>query len=126
MHHDYMLGRANCAEFLRRDFTLPVDGVVMDGQWTEGHIDAFAQHVSQPGHVPIIPLVGGAAMPQPVPTWPADQLNPENYRHDIERRFRGVLGTFGFRGKAAAVALQCAVAYYAIDATKAYLSKAHL
>lgn len=72
--------------------------------------------------------VGGAAMPQPVPTWPAEQLNPENYRHDIERRFRGVLGTFGFRGKAAAAALQlqCAGADYAIDAMKAYLSKAHL
>jgi len=126
MHHDYMLGRTNCANFLRRDFTLPCDGAVMDGQWTEAQKTAFGRDVSQSGHVPIIPLVGRARQPQPTPPWPAGQLNPENYRFDIRRRFRGVLGTFGFRGKAAAIALQCSAADYAIDAIKAYLAKAHL
>jgi hypothetical protein len=124
MHHDYMLGRKNCADFLRRDFTLPLENPVVRGQWTDPQIKRFAQCVSHKDHVPLIPLVD--IPEQPLPAWPAHQLNPENYRDAIEQRFRGVLGTWGWWAKVAAYALQRSFANHAIEVMKDYLKKVHL
>jgi hypothetical protein len=55
--HDFQLGRRNCQQFLRKSFLLPADNVV----------------VGRPGATesqPVIPLVGSAAEPVPLPKWP--------------------------------------------------------
>jgi hypothetical protein len=55
--HDFQLGRRNCQQFLRNGFLLPADNVI----------------VGRPGTTqlqPIIPLLGSAADPIPLPKWP--------------------------------------------------------
>jgi hypothetical protein len=55
--HDFQLGRRNCQQFLRTAFLLPSDNVVI-GQ------------ANGPTLQPVIPLVGAAADPIPLPKWP--------------------------------------------------------
>jgi hypothetical protein len=55
--HDFQLGRRNCQQFLRSAFLLPADNVIV------GRSDGPAQQ-------PVIPLVGSAADPIPLPKWP--------------------------------------------------------
>jgi hypothetical protein len=55
--HDFQLGRRNCQQFLRNSFLLPADNVI----------------VGRPGTTqlqPIIPLLGSAVDPIPLPKWP--------------------------------------------------------
>jgi hypothetical protein len=55
--HDFQLGRRNCQQFLRSFFWVPSDNLVAGGPATGGR-------------KPIIPLVGKAADPVPLPRWP--------------------------------------------------------
>ncbi|MGY8681841.1 hypothetical protein Q2941_29255 [Bradyrhizobium sp. UFLA05-153] len=55
--HDFQLGRRNCQHFLRSSFLLPADNVIVG-----------KRGATQPQ--PIIPLVGSAAAPIPLPKWP--------------------------------------------------------
>ncbi len=55
--HDFQLGRRNCQQFLLNSFLLPPDNVI----------------VGRPGTtemLPVIPLVGSAVDPIPLPKWP--------------------------------------------------------
>jgi hypothetical protein len=115
MRHDYFLGRRNCQDFLRKTFRLdPSNPVFVNGNAAPGE------------KRPVIPLCGSAAVEQPLPKWPVNALNPENYRRQIKNRFRGVLGTQGFLGRAAAVALQQWLAREAIGSIDKYLDDAKL
>ena len=55
--HDFQLGRRNCQQFLRTAFLLPADNVIIGG-------------ANGPAMQPVIPLVGSAADPIPLPKWP--------------------------------------------------------
>ena len=55
--HDFQLGRRNCQHFLRNSFLLPTGNVIV-GRAHGG------------GMQPVIPLVGSAADPVPLPKWP--------------------------------------------------------
>jgi hypothetical protein len=55
--HDFQLGRRNCQQFLRNSFRLPAENVII------GRSEAT-------GLQPVIPLVGSAADPIPLPKWP--------------------------------------------------------
>ena len=76
-HHDFMLGRYNCQQFLKKHFTLPCEEAGDAG----GRNPLFAvaellhaHRVTPPGkrsaELPIIPCVGTAAAPLPQPEWP--------------------------------------------------------
>ncbi len=83
--------------------------------------------------LPIVPLVGAAAVPESLDPWPKGKLDPETLRDPIEARFRAVFeqelsgnamqAALGWLG---AHATQSYVADYVVSAMKAYLAKAGL
>lgn len=131
MRFDYLLGRANCQAFLREEFVL-ADNNPLFAKWTPDHRRDFAPP-GGPGFLPIIPLVGDAAVPEALDPWPKGKLNPEIYRDTIEARFRAIFETelsggplksaLGFIG---AHTTQKYVADYVINGMKSYLAKADL
>jgi len=106
MRHDYLLGRANCQAFLATEFTLHEDNPVFaNGMWTPAQKDASAEVARKfspgglrPEFLPIIPLLGDAAVPETLEPWPRHQLDPEIYRDAIEARFKAVLEYEGSSG----------------------------
>jgi hypothetical protein len=91
MRHDYLLGRANCQEFLhssssymrttRYSRTL---GRLIEKQ-------ALGQDVNGERYLPIIPLLGNAAVPETRDPWPRHLLDPTIYRDAIEKRFKAIV-----------------------------------
>jgi len=55
--HDFQLGRRNCQLFLAESFTVQANGIVQGRR-------------ADNGEVPVVPLVGSAAEPTPLPRWP--------------------------------------------------------
>jgi hypothetical protein len=131
MRFDYLLGRANCQDFLRSTFVLSEKNPLFS-DWTDDQKSAFAVPDST-GFLPIIPLVGDAAVTETLDPWPKGKLNPEQYRSAIEARFRAVLelelsgdvlkSAIGFLG---AHTTQKYVADYVVQAMKNYLDTAQL
>lgn len=68
-HHDFMLGRRNCQQFLKAHFTLDANNPVFGGLG-EG------VGVASGREIPIIPLCGSAAREQAQPAWPAGAFDP--------------------------------------------------
>ncbi len=131
MRFDYLLGRANCRDYLLNEFVLSKDNPLFGG-WTDTQRADFVVK-SDPRMLPIIPLVGSAAAAQPLADWPRGKLNPDTLRDPIEARFRAVfseeLSGTPFKallGIAGAYLTQRYVADYVIDTMKAYLDKAGL
>ena len=131
MRFDYLLGRANCQAYIRDEFVMLKENPLFDG-WTAQQRTDLAD-ASDPTMLPIIPLVGAAAVPQSLDPWPKGKLDPETLRDPIEARFRAVfqqelsgnvmqaaLGWLGAR------TTQRYVADYVINAMKTYLVKAGL
>jgi hypothetical protein len=96
--HDYLLGRRNCQQFLRLHFALPAENDLfsdwggLKGNWAsdaDQRKDLAERWKGKP-HLPIIPLVGSAAVPQPLPAWPAGHFQPGTLRDPIGARFDGV------------------------------------
>ena len=104
--HDYLLGRANAQAYLRNMFVLPEDNVpVFRGCWTPQQI---TQH-GVPGsdgktYLPIIPLMGDAAIPEGTDPFPKHMLNPEDFRSAIEDRFSAIIEAEGSGGLVSSVA----------------------
>lgn len=131
MRFDYLLGRANCQAFLRSHFALADTNPLFNG-WTSTQRADFRGDAGT-GMLPIIPLVGDAAVPEALDPWPKGKLDPEQYRSAIEARFRAIFelelsgdllkNSLGFLG---AHALQRYVAEYLITAMRDYLNKAQL
>jgi hypothetical protein len=130
MRFDYLLGRANCQQFLREQFLLGEKNPVFDG-WSAAQRKQF-RSASAPGLLPIVPLVGAAAAPQEVEPWPAGKLDPTKYRAGIEARIERMLQMqiAGRLAKAYALPAEWKterdVADYVIKAMNAYLDKAVL
>jgi hypothetical protein len=89
MRYDYLLGRKNCQEFLRKTFVLSDNNPVFGQLWTANQKEIFAKYALS-GQQPIIPLVGSAAAEQELDAWPKGKLDPEIYRTAIKARFRAI------------------------------------
>ncbi|MBX5455149.1 MAG: patatin-like phospholipase family protein [Acidobacteriia bacterium] len=84
---DYFLGRQNCQAYLRNQFTLGEANPLFKN-WTPAERDRFR---TSDGELPIIPLVGDAAVDEVLDPWPKGKLDPERYRSAIERRYKALL-----------------------------------
>jgi hypothetical protein len=131
MRYDYLLGRKNCQDFLRTTFVLAENNPVFDGCWTADQKAALAKQT--PGFLPIIPLMGSAAIDETLDPWPKGKLDPERYRDAIDRRFRAIFETElsggpirSVLGWLAAHATQRSVADYILGLMKNYLAEARL
>lgn len=131
MRYDYLLGRKNCQDLLRRSFVLAEDNPVFDG-WSAAQRATFGAAAGS-GFLPIIPLMGPCAVDETLDPWPKGKLDPERYRTPIERRFRAISETElsgsplrAVLGWIAAHAAQGSVTDYVIDMMKKYLAAANL
>jgi hypothetical protein len=131
MRFDYLLGRKNCQQFLREQFVLGDQNPLFVG-WTPGERVDFRQAAGA-GFLPIIPLVGSAAVDAAAEGWPKSALDPNTFRGAIEARFRAIfqLELSGDIGKSAlawigAQVTQKQAADYIINAMNAYLQTAGL
>jgi hypothetical protein len=128
MRFDYLLGRANCQHFLRDEFMLGEKNRVFEG-WSDAQRKQF-QRSSAPEMLPIVPLLGSAAVEQEIEPWPAGKLDPTKYRASVKARYdklieNGIAGHM-ILAKVAEVITQDKAADYIIVAMNAYLEKAAL
>lgn len=137
MRHDYLLGRRDCQRFLREEFVLDPDNPLFDPpRWTGAQKrDTWFLYTDPDGKpwLPIIPLVGSAAIPEPTPTWPRGAFNPETVRDAVRARVRGLAETAGsgnllwsFLGWTAGRAFQFRAADSVIESMKDYFRMAGL
>jgi hypothetical protein len=93
-HHDYLLGRRNCQQFLRNHFSLPIDNQPV--------MSAVNPRLKQPGSpwlspgggppsLPIIPLTGALANEEPLPSWPKNAYDPASLRAPETARIDAVV-----------------------------------
>ncbi len=68
--HDFQLGRRNCQQFLRTSFLVPSDNIIVGRPESEAML-------------PIIPLLGDAADPVPLPLWP--QITQSDFKRLSDR-----------------------------------------
>jgi len=88
MRHDYLLGRANCRDFLLDQFSLKDNNPLFNG-WT-----AQQKHdlrIAGTDELPIVPLFGQSAAPAVTDAWPKGKLDPAKYRDAIKRRYRTLI-----------------------------------
>lgn len=74
-HHDFMLGRRNCQQFLRQHFVLAADN------------PSFGM-LRGTDKVPVIPLVESAAIAQPEPAWPAGRFKASDATDTLSARLK--------------------------------------
>lgn len=91
--HDYLLGRRNCQEFLRSHFCLPADnipvfGVVNPSLKSPG--SPWLAPGSGPPSMPIVPLIGDLAKPEPLPEWPKGAFQPDSLRAPATARINKI------------------------------------
>jgi len=124
--HDFLLGRRNCQEFLRDRFALPAENRPVfsvlnpalqrpSSPWLMAHNGA--------SRLPIIPLLGSAKEPQPLPAWPVGDFDPETLRGPqrtrlnavLDRMLRASVGLNGLSGGMARWLLRRRVCHIAVD-----------
>ena len=64
MRHDYLLGRANCQQYLRSSLVLAEDNPVFAGMWTDQQKQSLGVVSDGERYLPVIPLIGDAAVPE--------------------------------------------------------------
>lgn len=90
-HHDYMLGRANCLKFLEEDFVLRSNNALFqNGRWTEAQRLKYGAKAGDE-YLPIIPLVGTAAEPDPEVEWPRKKLTVPMISKRLKPRLEKVI-----------------------------------
>jgi predicted acylesterase/phospholipase RssA len=96
--HDYQLGRLNCQHFLQNYFALPSQGQAahpLFAGWSPEARARFRLVPTDPNraeHLPIIPLMGKAAVPVAQPVWPRmTQAELTALQPKIENRLERVL-----------------------------------
>ena len=90
--HDYLLGRKNCQDYLRRFFVLPRNNPLFDG-WRD---ESFAKNYqvtdsSNAVFLPIIPLIGNPNVEEVLDPWPSGAFNPDTLKPALEHRFTRLL-----------------------------------
>jgi hypothetical protein len=86
-HHDYLLGRRNCQQFLAKHFTLPASNPLFAND------QAFRQQsgLSESREIPIIPLVGAVAVEEPLPKWPNTPVDLKALKEQADKRLGSVV-----------------------------------
>ena len=87
--HDYQLGRRNCQQFLRKQFTLAPDNALFKNWPT-----ALKQRLADPstGELPVLPLLGSAAAEVPLPpAWEQIRLPARKLEQEIGTLLNGRL-----------------------------------
>jgi hypothetical protein len=106
-HHDYLLGRRNCQQFLRCHFTLPADNPLFNA-WPHSLRDKYLSDASpqrcaagRPEELPIVPLLSECAAAEPLPPWPIDVIDLDKLETGVQRRLDTVYGsiTLGALGR---------------------------
>ena len=88
-HHDFMLGRKACQEFLREEFTLTsVNNLFND--WRGAHYTD--EYRNTKNELQIIPLMKEIRDPLPDPDWPQGLLDTEDLRNQLDGRVGAVVG----------------------------------
>lgn len=85
-------------EFLHSSFLLHEDNPVFENAWTADQKLALGQDVNGERYLPIIPLLGNAAVPETRDPWPRHLLDPTIYRDPIEKRFKAIVEFEGSGG----------------------------
>ncbi|HQQ64156.1 MAG TPA: patatin-like phospholipase family protein [Pseudomonadales bacterium] len=94
-HHDYLLGRRNCQQFLREHLVIHKENQLIKNQLASGkHIDAS----SDKDYYPIIPLFGSAKTDCPVPEWPAKKFSYGTVKDAVHDRVNAVVKSFSRSG----------------------------
>ncbi len=85
--HDFQLGRHNCQAFLQKHFVLGNDNSLF-ANWTPQQRQALetTEHL-----LPVIPVFGSAAAPQPLPTWPKGAFDPNTIDAALHQRLKKML-----------------------------------
>lgn len=99
--HDYLLGRRNCREWLRKHFCLPESNPLFGAFPTTDDAHGYrapdaAGHRRRGGPFPIIPLVDDVATPLDVPDWPVLDADSVDFQGDITDRLKAVIRRTGF------------------------------
>jgi hypothetical protein len=68
-HHDFMLGQRNCQRFLQNSFALSQKNAIFHHTWS-AQAKINYPSLKDDTHYPLIPLVGPAAVEEPLPIWP--------------------------------------------------------
>jgi hypothetical protein len=90
--YDYLLGRKNCQDYLRRFFVLPAANHLFDGWRAAPYVGSYqVKDSSGAVFLPIIPLTGDTGVTEVLDPWPAGRFNPETLRPAIEARFTRLL-----------------------------------
>ena len=71
-HHDFLLGRVNCQEFLRERFTLPDSNPIFAGDAAAR--DPRFRSRRAPDHVRLIPVIGACDADEALPAWPRQKF----------------------------------------------------
>jgi len=102
--HDYLLGRRNCQQFLRRHFVLDADHPMFQHHWNPALTELTDPKDPDKGghgvmsgtpkrlHLPVIPLIKGTDVniKVPVPTWPSGRYDPAALAELTEDRFKAL------------------------------------
>ncbi len=102
--HDYLLGRRNCQQFLRRHLVLDAEHPMFKNHWNgtlrkpieQGGYGIYRLTRGQQGqgklHLPIIPLIYGSSVheEEPSPDWPTHRYRPENLWPLVNKRFNAL------------------------------------
>lgn len=94
--HDFLLGRLNAQDYLRKKLVLPI-GNPLFSAWRQQASAAQLAHWTvmdgdQPS-LPIIPLLGACATSEPLPAYPRDAFDPrdKDFQNLLGMRIRAVL-----------------------------------
>jgi hypothetical protein len=104
--HDYLLGRKNCQDYLRRFFVLPAANPLFAGWWKTTDFDVGDYQVTDSAgavFLPVIPLTGDTRVTETLDPWPAGKFNSETLRPAIEARFTRLLSAEFAKGPLADV-----------------------
>lgn len=86
-HHDYMLGRRNCQQFLREYFSLLQENPLFKAGGNNVPIKSNNEF-------PIIPLMSGVQGQEPLPAWPKKAVNIDELADKIDSRAEKVFRAF--------------------------------
>lgn len=85
--YDYLLGRRNCQDFLRKTLVLPEQSAVFANCMDGVPLDEYVVSDSSGRYLPLIPLVGDLAKDEELDPWPKGTLDPAIYRDAIKERY---------------------------------------
>jgi hypothetical protein len=92
--HDYLLGRRNCREWLRKHFHLPPNNTLFGGFPSKPEAKDYARPTDD--FLPIIPLVDDARVELPQPAWPVKDIDTVDFDAAIKQRLKKVVERTGY------------------------------